>query len=126
MLNQEEGSKEASTCRSQSLPAFFLAAGPWLAAGEGEHFLCLQKGLGSSAGRDGERGAECIMEQRKHIARKAACIFNLCKLQEANRGNKHWREGGKEASENLEEFSRLRRGCTGIKQSWVGGNCNSG
>lgn len=63
-----------------------------------EHFWCLQKGLGSSAGGDGEPGTEFIMEQRKHIARKAAYIFNLCKLQEANRGNKHWREGGKEAS----------------------------
>lgn len=60
----------------------------------------------------------------KYIAIKEAYIFNLCKLQEACRGHKHWREVGKEASLKIwEAFSRLKQGCAGTKQSWVARGC---
>lgn len=73
----------------------FLGAGPRRAPGEvylWRIFCACRKDwealLGGGVGRGGEPRAECIMGQGKYITIKAY-IFNLCKLQEARRGNKH-------------------------------------
>lgn len=61
------------------------------------------------------------MEQKAHTQGKQLISLIFANYRRRTRGNKHWKRGRQESvSENLEEFSRLRRGCTGIKQSWVG------